>query len=108
MVSTVNQKMTCNLRQKLYSNFSSIPPGSFIAKESPESQIAFCCHISLATLNLKCFLSAFIVSHELDFFEGSVTVAGCLQSWVCLMVHHDDIHIMHFDRNTPEVMLCPS
>ena len=81
---------------------------SFITKESPESQIAFCCHISLVTLNLKCFLSAFIVSRELDFFDGSVTVAGCLWSWVCLMVHPDDIHIMHFDRNTPEVMLCPS
>ena len=71
-----------------------------------ESQIAFCCHISLATLNLKCFLSAFIVSHELNFFEGSVTVPGCLRSWVC--EYHNDIHIMHLDRNTPEGMLCPS
>lgn len=48
-----------------------VPVMSFIAKESPESQVAFCCYISLATLNLKCFLSAFIVSHELDIFEGS-------------------------------------
>lgn len=44
---------------------------SFVAKESPESQVAFCCHISLVTFNLKYFLSAFIAFHELDIFESS-------------------------------------